>query len=56
MSLLGRSDVDDEGGGGALFPQAECVSLFAPLQISIKMLSGQTIKAFWLQLTKLLGE
>ena len=50
MSLLGRSDVDDDVGGG-LFPQAECVSLFAPLQISIKMLSGQTIKAFWLRLT-----
>ena len=45
MTFLGSNDGDD-GVGGALFPQPECVSLFAPLQISIKMLSGQTIKAF----------
>ena len=42
----GDDDGDGDDGNGALFPQAECVSLFAPLQISIKMLSGQTIKSF----------
>ena len=36
---------DDDDSNGGLFPQAECVSLFAHLQISIKMLSGQTIKS-----------
>ena len=39
-----NDDDDDDDGNGALFPKAECVSLFAPLKISIKMLSGQTIK------------